>query len=132
MVPAGSRSAPHCPVCRGTGRRSNTSRSPDRIGMPEFYRQKQTAVAAVTYKHIAHAIQSGVKIAFGTDAAVYPHGLNGKQFAVYVKLGMTPVQAIQSATIAAADLFGWTTKAGTIDPHGQAVYHKAFRLEGGD
>ncbi len=87
----------------------------DRIGMPEFYREKQIAVAAVTYKNIAHAIQSGVKIAFGTDAAVYPHGLNGKQLAVYVKLGMTPVQAIQSATIATADLFGWGTEAGTIE-----------------
>jgi imidazolonepropionase-like amidohydrolase len=56
-----------------------------------------------------------VKIAFGTDAAVYPHGLNAHQFNNYVKLGMTPVQAIQSATVAAADLFGWSDKAGSIE-----------------
>lgn len=85
------------------------------IGMPEFYRNKEIAVAAVSFKNMAHAIQSGVKIAFGTDAAVYPHGLNARQFAVYVKMGMTPAQAIQSATVSTADLFGWSDKAGSIE-----------------
>ena len=55
---------------------------------------------------LRRAIAGGVKIAYGTDAAVYPHGDNAKEFAVLVELGMTPLQAIQSATIHAADLLG--------------------------
>jgi len=57
-----------------------------------------------------------VKVAFGTDAAVYPHGLNAGEFHVYVKLGMTPLAAIQTATINAADLLGWTKQVGTLEP----------------
>ena len=67
-------------------------------------------------KNIAHAFASGVKVAFGTDAAVYPHGLNAHQFAVMVRLGLTPLQAIQAATINAADLLGWSGKVGTLEP----------------
>jgi len=59
---------------------------------------------------------AGVKIAFGTDAAVYPHGLNAHEFAVYVKMGMTPLAAIQSATVNAADLLGWSDRVGTLEP----------------
>ena len=88
----------------------------DRIGMPDFYKQKELAVAEVSFKNMANAVKQGVKIAFGTDSAVYPHGLNARQFALYVKMGMTPVQAIQSATIAAADLLGWKDQAGAIEP----------------
>jgi imidazolonepropionase-like amidohydrolase len=62
------------------------------------------------------AFAAGVKIGFGTDAAVYPHGLNAHEFAVYVRLGMTPLQAIQTATINDADLLGWSDKIGTIEP----------------
>ena len=47
-----------------------------------------------------------MKIAFGTDAAVFPHGENAKEFAVYVKLGMTPLAALRSATTVAADVLG--------------------------
>jgi imidazolonepropionase-like amidohydrolase len=50
------------------------------------------------------AIAAGVKIAFGTDAAVYPHGENAKEFAAYVKLGMTPLAALRTATVNASDL----------------------------
>src|SRR5436190_406403 len=64
----------------------------------------------------AHAFAKGVKVAFGTDAAVYPHGLNARKFAVMVKLGLTPLQAIQAATVNAADLLGWSDKIGGIDP----------------
>jgi imidazolonepropionase-like amidohydrolase len=56
-----------------------------------------------------------VKVAFGTDAAVYPHGLNGRQFDVMVKLGLTPLQAIQAGTVSAADLLGWSGKVGTLE-----------------
>jgi imidazolonepropionase-like amidohydrolase len=52
------------------------------------------------------AVKAGVKIAFGTDAAVYPHGLNAREFAVYVGYGMTPIDAIRTATAGAADLLG--------------------------
>jgi len=62
------------------------------------------------------AFEAGVKIGFGTDAAVYPHGLNAHELNVYVKLGMTPLRAIQTATINDADLLGWADKVGTIEP----------------
>jgi imidazolonepropionase-like amidohydrolase len=62
------------------------------------------------------AIQAGVKVALGTDAAVYPHGLNAHELDVYVnQYGMTPLAAIQSATLNAADLMGWTDRVGSID-----------------
>jgi len=60
------------------------------------------------------AATAGVKIAFGTDAGVYPHGWNGKQFNYMVKFGLKPMQAIQSATINAADLLNWKDKIGSI------------------
>ncbi|MBO0721561.1 MAG: amidohydrolase family protein, partial [Blastocatellia bacterium] len=62
------------------------------------------------------AAQAGVKLAFGTDAGVYPHGWNAKQFAHMVKWGLTPAQAIQSATISASDLLGWNDRVGVIAP----------------
>ena len=61
-------------------------------------------------------LQAGVKIGMGTDAAVYPHGLNAHELAVYVRLGMTPLQAIQTATVNDADLLGWSDKVGSIEP----------------
>ena len=60
------------------------------------------------------AVKAGVKIAYGTDAGVYPHGWNAKQFFYMVKFGLTPMQAIQSATINAADLLDWKDKTGSI------------------
>ena len=84
--------------------------------MPAPLLAKAHDVIPAARKNIAHAFASGVKVAFGTDAAVYPHGLNAHEFAVMVKLGLTPLQAIQAATINAADLLGWTGKAGSLDP----------------
>jgi imidazolonepropionase-like amidohydrolase len=83
--------------------------------VPEFYLEKAKAVMPVARRNIAHAFSSGVKVAFGTDAAVYPHGLNAHEFAVMVKLGLTPLQAIQAATLNAADLLGWQGKVGTLE-----------------
>ncbi len=57
---------------------------------------KAKDVIPAARKNIAHAFASGVKVAFGTDAAVYPHGMNAHEFAVMVKLGLTPLQAIQA------------------------------------
>jgi len=85
--------------------------------LPPFYHQKMLDTIAVAKGNIKHAMQSGVKIALGTDAAVYPHGLNAHELDVYVnQLGMAPLAALQSATINAADLMGLTAKTGTLDP----------------
>jgi imidazolonepropionase-like amidohydrolase len=85
--------------------------------LPVYYQQKMKDAISVAKPNIRHAFQSGVKIALGTDAAVYPHGLNAHELEVYVRdLGMTPLQAIQSATINAADLMNWTEKTGSLDP----------------
>jgi imidazolonepropionase-like amidohydrolase len=84
--------------------------------LPPFYHQKMLDVSKVAKANIKHAMQSGVKIALGTDAAVYPHGLNAHELDVYVnQLGMTPVAALQSATVNAADLMGWSAKTGSIE-----------------
>jgi imidazolonepropionase-like amidohydrolase len=84
--------------------------------MPPPLLAKAHEVIPAARKNIAHAFASGVKVAFGTDAAVYPHGLNAHEFAVMVKLGLTPLQAIQAATVNAADLLGWSGKVGTLEP----------------
>ena len=77
---------------------------------------KAKEVIPAARKNVAHAFASGVKVALGTDAAVYPHGLNGHEFAVMVKLGLTPLQSIQAGTVNAADLLGWSGKVGTLEP----------------
>jgi len=87
----------------------------ERIHLPDYALAKARVVLPEARKNLGRAFRAGVKVALGTDAAVYPHGLNARELAVYVKLGMTPVQAIQSATVAAADLLGWTDKVGTLD-----------------
>jgi len=84
--------------------------------VPDFLLVKAKAVMPVARKNIAHAFAGGVKVAFGTDAAVYPHGMNAHEFAVMVKLGLTPLQSIQAATLNAADLLGWSGKVGTLQP----------------
>jgi imidazolonepropionase-like amidohydrolase len=84
--------------------------------LPPFYQQKMKDAIAVAKPNIRRAYEAGVKIALGTDAAVYPHGLNAHEVEVYVRdLGMTPLAAIQSATLNAADLMGWTDRAGSLD-----------------
>lgn len=86
-----------------------------KVGMPEMYAKKMRDIIPVVRQNVGHAFANGVKVAFGTDAAVYPHGLNAHEFAVYVKLGMTPAQAIQTATVNAADLLGWSDKVGSLE-----------------
>jgi imidazolonepropionase-like amidohydrolase len=88
----------------------------DRNHVPDFLLVKAKAVMPAARKNIAHAFASGVKVAFGTDAAVYPHGQNAHEFAVMVKMGLTPLGAIQAATVNAADLLGWPGKVGSLDP----------------
>jgi imidazolonepropionase-like amidohydrolase len=86
-----------------------------RSNLPDYVRRKMEMVSAAGQSNVKKAFAAGVKIGFGTDAAVYPHGLNGHEFAVYVRLGMTPLQAIQTATVNDADLLGWSDKVGTLE-----------------
>ena len=84
--------------------------------LPELYKQKMTDVGNAMKANHKRAIAAGVKVALGTDAAVYPHGLNAHEIDVYVnQYGMTPLQGIQAGTINAADLMGWTDRAGTLE-----------------
>jgi imidazolonepropionase-like amidohydrolase len=85
--------------------------------LPAIYHQKMVDTIGVAKKNIKRAMESGVKIALGTDAAVYPHGLNAHELDVYVnQMGMSPLAALQSATVNAADLMGWTAKTGSLEP----------------
>src|SRR5208282_5355234 len=88
----------------------------EKIGTPAELIAKGHEVMPAARKNVARAFAAGVKVGFGTDAAVYPHGLNAHEFAVMVKLGLTPLQAIQAATVNDADLLGWSNKIGTIEP----------------
>jgi imidazolonepropionase-like amidohydrolase len=82
---------------------------------PDYIVKKMQTVSAGAQSILKRAFAAGLKVGFGTDAAVYPHGLNAHEFAVYVRLGMTPLQAIQTSTVNDADLLGWSTKLGTIE-----------------
>jgi imidazolonepropionase-like amidohydrolase len=88
----------------------------DRSDVPEFSKQKMRDVMAAMRKNTGKAFAAGVKVALGTDAAVYPHGLNAGEFHVYVQLGMTPLAAIQTATVNASDLLGSKFNVGTLEP----------------
>lgn len=84
-----------------------------RLGYPDKIIEKEKLVGQVQRESFQKAVKAGIKIAFGTDAGVYPHGWNAKQFYYMVKFGCTPMQAIQAATINAADLIG-NNKIGSI------------------
>jgi len=87
-----------------------------RLGYPDKILAKEQLIGRLQRENFRKAVQAGVKMAFGTDAGVYPHGWNGKQFAKMVEWGMTPMQAIQSATTSAADLLGWSDRVGSLQP----------------
>ncbi|HYA25873.1 MAG TPA: amidohydrolase family protein [Terriglobales bacterium] len=87
-----------------------------RANLPDYAKRKMEMVSQTGKANAKKAFEAGVKIGMGTDAAVYPHGLNAHELAVYVSLGMTPLQAIQTATINDADLLGWSDRIGTIEP----------------
>jgi imidazolonepropionase-like amidohydrolase len=85
--------------------------------LPAFYLQKMKDVSAVEKANARRAIAAHVKVALGTDAAVYPHGLNAHELEVYVdQFGMSALAAIQTGTLNAADLMGWSDKVGALDP----------------
>ncbi|GMR13520.1 MAG: amidohydrolase family protein [Gemmatimonadota bacterium] len=74
--------------------------------LPPPVRRKAESVLPLAIESVRRAIAAGVKIAFGTDAAVYPHGENAGEFVALVERGMTPLEALRSATLYAADLLG--------------------------
>ena len=78
--------------------------------------EKEREVGQAQRDNFRRVHEAGVSIAFGTDAAVYPHGNNAKQFAYMVEYGMSPLEAIRAATIHAAELLGWADDVGTIEP----------------
>jgi imidazolonepropionase-like amidohydrolase len=84
--------------------------------LPPFYVKKMQDVSAVEKVNAKHAIAAGVKVAMGTDAAVYPHGLNAHEFEVYVRdFGMTALESLRTGTVNAADLMGWSDRVGSLD-----------------
>lgn len=85
-------------------------------GWPEDYLRKNADTTDAQRAAFRKAVAMGVKVGFGTDAGIYPHGLNARQFAYMVRYGMTPMQAIQSATISAATLMGQEDRLGAIAP----------------
>jgi imidazolonepropionase-like amidohydrolase len=85
-----------------------------KLGFPEKIINKERLVGRLQRENFQKAVEAGVKIAYGTDAGVYPHGWNGKQFKWMTRYGMTPMTAIQSATVHAADLLGISKNAGSI------------------
>ena len=87
----------------------------DLDNLPPKLRSKAESILPQARESLARAIAAGVPIAYGTDAAVIPHGDNGKEFAILVKLGMSPLDAIRTATLNAADLLGVDDR-GTIEP----------------
>jgi imidazolonepropionase-like amidohydrolase len=78
--------------------------------------RKNEETTAAQREGFEKAVKAGVRIAFGTDSGVYPHGGNAKQFAYMVRHGMTPMQAIRSATIVSAELLGWEDRLGSLEP----------------
>jgi imidazolonepropionase-like amidohydrolase len=84
--------------------------------LPEKLLEKARMLNTKKRESYRKAIQTGVKVAYGTDAGVFPHGMNAADFRLLVELGMTPMQAIQSATTVAAELLGHSDQLGSIQP----------------
>ncbi len=101
------------------------------FGIPEEMLVKERGVGRAQRENFRKAWKAGVKMAFGTDAGVYPHGDNAKQFHYMVMYGMTPAEAIQAATVSAADLIGRAADVGvlTAGHYADLVAVKADPLE---
>ncbi len=85
------------------------------VGMLPESLEKERQIGQLQRDNFRKAFEAGVRMAFGSDGAVYPHGDNGKQFAYMVEYGMSPMQAIQAATVHAAELIGWPDAVGAIE-----------------
>jgi len=88
----------------------------EKAGMLPESIEKERKLGRLQRESFRRAFQAGAKIAFGTDAGVYPHGDNAKQFAKMVEWGMKPIDAIRAATLNAADLIGQPDKLGSLEP----------------
>jgi imidazolonepropionase-like amidohydrolase len=86
-----------------------------RRGWPEEILRKNEETTEAQRRGFRRALEAGVRIAFGTDAGIFPHGWNARQFASMVRCGMTPMQAIRSATAVAAELLGWEDRVGSLE-----------------
>ena len=86
-----------------------------RQNWPEEFLRKNTETTEIQREAFTKAVKAGVPIVFATDSGVFPHGLNARQFPIMVKRGMTPMQAIQSATSVAAEYMGLESSIGTIE-----------------
>jgi imidazolonepropionase-like amidohydrolase len=91
------------------------SESKRRGELEEFIRKDQM-IGEIQRRNFERALKAGIRMIFGTDAGIYPHGDNARQFAVMVRYGMTPMQAIQSATVNAADALGLAGQMGELSP----------------
>ena len=87
-----------------------------RHGWPAEILRKNDETTEAQREGFRKAVAAGVRCAFGTDSGVYPHGDNAKQLLAMVRYGMTPMQALQSATIVAAELMGWDDRVGSLEP----------------
>jgi imidazolonepropionase-like amidohydrolase len=83
---------------------------------PEEFLRKNVETTEAQRQGFTRAHRAGVDIVFATDAAVYPHGLNARQFPIMVQRGMSPMEAIQSATSVAARHMGWDDRVGSLQP----------------
>jgi imidazolonepropionase-like amidohydrolase len=92
----------------------------DKAKQPGYYsalvQPKAAAIGPLIQATAGRAYKAGVKMAFGTDAGVYPHGENGKEFAYLVEAGRPPIEAIRMGTINAADLLNQKGRLGSIEP----------------
>jgi len=86
-----------------------------KAGWPEEFLRKNVETTEIQRQAFSKAVKAGVPIVYGTDAGVYPHGLNARQFPVMVERGMRPMQAIQSATSVAAHFMGWDKDVGSLE-----------------
>jgi imidazolonepropionase-like amidohydrolase len=87
-----------------------------RLGYSPEVLAKNELTAEAQRQGFEKAVSAGVRIAFGADSGMFPHRYSARQFAYYVKYGLTPMQAIQSATSWAAQLMGWGDRVGAIAP----------------
>ena len=87
-----------------------------RQGWPAEYLRKNRETTDAQRQGFSRAVKAGARLSYGTDSGVYPHGSNARQFAYMVRFGMTPMQAIQSATIVAAAALGKGDDVGSLSP----------------
>src|SRR5216683_1933511 len=88
----------------------------DELHIPKEYVDKERAIGQLQRDNWAKAVKAGVRLAFGTDAGIFPHGDNAKQFAVMVRYGLPPARAILAATAWAAELLDRAKDVGTLQP----------------